>query len=292
MSGAGLGHDITIGVQLELPAEKLCRRLVSNGEEEPGDLEVGDLAAHHVLDLDAGQRTAVGAAVRLDDLGVPDDLDLGGGEGPGLHDLGRAEGVAAVDDVDAGAVLGEEVGLLHGGVPAADDGDGLVPEDGRGAVADGAGGDAAVPERVGAGEMEAARDGARGHDDRVGVHDGGAGGDAEGAGREVDGGDGLGEDPGPEAHGLGAAAVHEVGAEDAVGEAREVLDVGGGGELPPRGDVVGEEALEEHGLELGARRVDRRRVRRRPAPDDAHARPQRARGRLLHPVRRRGRGRR
>jgi len=265
---------------------------VTDGEEETGHLEVGDLASDDILDLDAGQRATFPTTVGLDDFGVPNDLDLGVGERARLHDLGRPEGVAAVDDVHLRAVLGEEVGLLHGRVPASDDGDGLVPEDRRSPVADGAGGDAPVPEGVGAGEVQPARDGARGDDDGVGVHDGVVGCDPERAGGEVDGGDGLGEDLGPEPERLSAAAVHEFGAEDAVGEAREVLDVGGGGELSPRGDVVGEPALEEDGLELGARGVDGRRVRGRAAADDADARAQRARrgDSLLHPVGRRRRG--
>ena len=246
-----------------------------NGKEEAAHLKIRDITTHQILDLDASQWAAAFASIGLDNLRVPDDLDFGVLERPGLHDLGSPEGVPAVDDVDMGAVLGEEVGFLHGGVAAAYDGDGLVPKDGGGAVADGAGGDAAVPVRIGAGEVEASGDGPRGDDDGVGENGGRVGGDTEGAGREVDGGDGLGEDVGAEAEGLRAAAFHEVGAHDAVGEAREVLDIGGGGELPARGDVVGHPALEEHGLELRARGVDGRRVRGWGAPDDADARAER-----------------
>ena len=43
---------------------------------------------------------------------------------------------------------------------------------------------------------------------------------------EVDPGDLLGADVGAEAHGLLAHAHHELGAHDAVGEPREVLDLG------------------------------------------------------------------
>jgi len=130
--------------------------------------------------------------------------------------------------------------------------------------------------------MEAASDGTRGDDDGVRDDGGGVGGDAEGARGEVDVGDGLGEDVGPEADGLGAAVVHEVDAHDSLGESREVLDVGGGGELPPGGDVVGHPALEEHGLELRAGRVDGCRVRGGDAADDAHARAERLGGGSLH----------
>lgn len=43
---------------------------------------------------------------------------------------------------------------------------------------------------------------------------------------------------------------------DAVGEAREVLHVGGGGQLPARSDAVGQPALKDDGLQLSARAVD------------------------------------
>ena len=88
------------------------------------------------------------------------------------------------DRVRSHAILGEEAGLLHGGVAAAHDGEGPVTENRGRAVADGAGGDAVVPVRVGPREAEAARDGARGDDHGVGEEDGRGlvRDDAEGAG--------------------------------------------------------------------------------------------------------------
>jgi len=55
---------------------------------------------------------------------------------------------APVDDVNLGPVLGQEVGLLHRAVPAANHGDGLVAEQGRRAVAHCARADALVPARA------------------------------------------------------------------------------------------------------------------------------------------------
>ena len=89
---------------------------------------------------------------------------------------------------------------------------------------------------------------------------------------EVDGGDGLRDYLGTEALRLLAAAVHEVGAEDAGGKSREVLDVGGGGELATGSDAVRHPAFKEDRLQLGARRVYGGGVRRRPASDDAELR--------------------
>ena len=66
--------------------------------------------------------------------------------------------------------------------------------------------------------------------------------------------------------------VRDLAAHDPLGEAREVLDVRRRRQLPSRGDAVGEPALEEDGLELGARGVDRRRVGRGPGADDADGR--------------------
>jgi hypothetical protein len=76
-------------------------------------------------------------------------------------------------------------------------------------------------------------------------------------------GDGLGNDDGAEALGLLAHVVGEIDAADALGEAREVLDVGSGGQLAARGHAARHPALVHHRLQVGPRRIDRRRVTRR-----------------------------
>lgn len=73
-------------------------------------------------------------------------------------------------------------------------------------MADGAGGDAHVPECVVA--VQPARDGGGCHDDGVSVHDGVIGGDAEGVGGDIDVGNGLAEDLGPKPGRLRTATVH------------------------------------------------------------------------------------
>ena len=69
----------------------------------------------------------------------------------------------------------------------------------------------------------------------------------------------IGDDLGADVRRLGLHLLHEPGALDHVGEARIILDVGGDGELPARLD-----ALDQHRLEHGAGRVDRRGVAGRP----------------------------
>lgn len=54
--------------------------------------------------------------------------------------------------------------------------------------------------------------------------------------------------------------VHHLAAEDAIGETREVLDVGRGRELATGSEAVGHHALEQHGLELSPAEVNRSRV--------------------------------
>lgn len=77
-----------------------------------------------------------------------------------------------------------------------------------------------------------------------------------GARRQINAGDGLGDDFGAEAHGLGAHVVHELAAVDAVGETGVVLDVGGGGELAAGSSATGHHSFIENGMELGAAEVD------------------------------------
>ena len=75
----------------------------------------------------------------------------------------------------------------------------------------------------------------------------------------------VGQEPRPEALGLVAELLHHVGPGHPFGIAREVLDVRGLLEQPAPC-----EALDHERCELGARRVERRRVTGRPAPDDDH----------------------
>ena len=136
--------EVALVVQVELALEQLGARVVADRDEQAGDRELGGLAGLEVAQRQAGELAA--SPVDLGDLAVPDELDLRVGEGAVLHRLGGAQGVAAVDDRDGLGEAGEEGGLLHRGVAAADDGDVLVLEEE--AVTGGAPGDAAAGQRV------------------------------------------------------------------------------------------------------------------------------------------------
>ena len=98
-----------------------------------------------VSPVTVSRTTEAGDAVlaeHLDELGVGHEADLLVGLGALEHDPRRAELLAAVHQGDAAGELGEEGGLLHRGVAAADHDDVLVAEEE--AVAGGAGADAAA----------------------------------------------------------------------------------------------------------------------------------------------------
>ena len=234
------------------------------------------LVRDDVLNTEVGHE-----AVRLvltEDLsgnGVEANSTLGVSEQTLGHNLGSTELVLADEDGHVATVLGQEHGLLSGGVTTTDNVQGLVTEDGHSAIADSTGADSVLPVGLLAGQVQAAGVGACGDDDGVG----GAGGcvigaiaplspHLEGSLREVQLGDGLRDDLGAEALGLGAHVVHQFGAADALGESGEVLDVSGRRELAAGGGAVGEHALVEDGLELGAGKVDGGGVRTRAGADN------------------------
>jgi len=90
-----------------------------------------------------------------------------------------------------------------------------------------------------------------------------AGADGEGPLGERDAGDVIEQAGGAEALNLGLGALHQLGAEDPLGEARVVLDLGGDRQLAAR-----LHALEDHRRETGARGVERRREAGRAGADD------------------------
>ena len=135
----GLGDDVALRVQLDLPRKQLGDGRVSDGHENAVHREGAQSAA--VLVSDGQARDGLHEAPFLaDDFGgdaVPDDLDVRRVEDALLHRLGGAELVAAVHQIDLVAQFGEIGGLLQGGVAATDDGHVLAAEEV--AVAGGAG---------------------------------------------------------------------------------------------------------------------------------------------------------
>ena len=166
-----------------------------------------------------------------------------------------------MDERDAAGEAGQEGGLLHGRVAAADHGDVLVAEEE--AVAGGAGADPHAEQGVLAGDAEMTGRGTHGQDDRAGVMGFVADGDGLDRSGQVDRVDVFHAQVGAEAQGLLTHLIHQFGAHDAVFEAGVVLDLGGGHQR-----AAELAALEDQGLELGARGVHGGGVTGRTGADD------------------------
>src|SRR6266536_2498017 len=101
-------------------------RPVTNGHEDTGHRQ-------HLLGAVLGapqpQAGDLARSEDLDHLAVPHERDLRVGERPLLHDLRGAERVAPVDHRHRLTEPGEEHGLFHGRVAAADDRDVVAAEE-------------------------------------------------------------------------------------------------------------------------------------------------------------------
>src|SRR3954452_18440810 len=264
-AGAGvLDLDVALVVELELPGEQLAAGVVTDGHEQPADVQNLGGTRVDVGDLDAGNGVL---ALHVGDLLAEGPADLLVVLRALLHDLRGAELVAPVDDGHALGEAGEEGGLLHGGVAPTDDHNVLVAEEE--AVAGGTGRHPAAQQALLVVQAQVPVLGARGHDDRVGpVLLAADLDDLRGSG-EVDLGDVAGDQLGPESLGLGAHVVHELRALDALGEAGEVLDVGSGHER-----AAELRTLEHQRVEVRTGGVDGSGVPGGTGPDDdqvAHA---------------------
>ena len=258
--GAALDQHVALGVELDVTLDQLVARVVADGDEQAGDGQLAGLAGDGVAQRDAGELVL---AVDGVDGAVPREADLGVGVGALGHDLGGAQLVAAVHDRDRAGELGQEGGLLDGGVTAADDGDVLVAEEEP--VAGRAPGHPVPGQSLLVGQPELAVGRAHREDDRAGAVLGALGvGDDLDVVLEAHGLHVVGDDLGAEPLGLGAHVLHQVRAHDAVAEAGEVLDLGGVHQRPAGGDRT----LEDQRLEVGARGVDRGRPAGRAGADD------------------------
>ena len=238
---------------------------MADGDERAVDLQLAVLAPLGVRQEHLLQGAVVAAALEAVDRVGRQQLDVVGGLGTVEHHLRRAELIAAVDDLHVLGELGQEGGVLHGGVAAADHDGGLVAEEGG--VAGGAVGHAAGSQLVLTGHAQLLGLGAHGQDHAAGqillvahvdtVHAAVLG--------QIHAGDVVGHEPRPEALGLVAEALHHLRAHDPLGVARVVLHVGGLLEqAAPR------EALEDQGVQVGARGVQRSGVARGATADDDH----------------------
>ena len=149
-----------------------------------------------------------------------------------------------------GSVAGEKIRFFHGGIAAANDGDGLAAK--KEAVARSAGGNAAAQQGPLFGEAEQARGSSRGDDKRLCLITLGAGGDHEGAFGKIHVGDDAGIEFRAESLRLFAHVFDQLVTHNAVGKAGEILDHGGERELP-----AGLVAVNHQRLQIGARGVNR-----------------------------------
>src|SRR5262249_388564 len=133
------------------------------------------------------------------------------------------------------------------------------------AVAGRAGADAAAAQPRLVLETEPQGACAGGHDDRVGGVFVAASPERERPLRELDTLEVDIDDPGAEALRLAPEEIHQLGARDAVREAREVLDVARDHQL-----AAGRVAADDQRLQVGACRVDGRGQAGRPGSDDDH----------------------
>src|SRR6266567_2616414 len=119
-------QQVSLGVRLEHTGEELAARVVADGDEYAADLERALRSGVDVAEPQAGY------PVRTDHLGnlaVPGEPDLRVRQRAVLHDLRSPQRVATVDDRDRARESGQERGLLHRRVTAADHGDILVAEE-------------------------------------------------------------------------------------------------------------------------------------------------------------------
>ena len=167
-----------------------------------------------------------------------------------------------MDQRHLAGVMGQIDGLLDGGIAAAHHRH--IPSAEEEAVAGGAGRDARAAQLLLARQAEPARLRAGGDDHGIAlINVAAVASGLEGPTVEIDGNDGVGDDPCADVCGLGLHLLHEPGALDDIGEAGVVLDIGGGGHL-----AAGLDALHQYRMQARAGGVDRRRIPRGPGPDD------------------------
>src|SRR5580704_3109360 len=251
--------DVALSVGGKLTDNELTARIVADGHEHAGDLESALLASLEVAQPQARHPIL---AQHLRDLAVPGELNLGIAGGTVLHDLGSPQSIAAMHDRHAAGEPGEERGLFHRRVAAANDRDVLLAEEES--VARGAPGHAMTGQSLLTGYAELSITGTARDDDGPGVVRVLASLDLLGRRPQVYFGDVIGNKLGAEPLGLLAQLVHQVRPENTVGEAGKVLDVGCVHQRAARCH----RALENERAQPCPRGVERRRITRRPGADD------------------------
>src|ERR1022692_54686 len=200
-------------------------------------------------------------AAHLDQLRIPAEPDLGIGHRAILHDLRSPQRVPTVDDRDRSRKPGQEGSLLHRRVAPADHRDVLLAKEKT--IARRAPGHAMAGESFLTGHAHLAVAGPGCDDDGMGQVDAVSGRHHLGRSRQIDLDYVVGDQFGPESLGLLADRVHQVRAEDPVGEAGEVLHLGGVHQSAARSD----RSFEHQRIEPRTASVESRRVACRPGAD-------------------------
>ena len=256
------GDKVAVGVGFDFAAEGGGVGIVADGDEDAVELDFADGAGFSVADADAVDGAVAVAEDFLDD-GRGDEFNFLVGARAVNHDSAGAKIIAAVDQVDFAGVAAEEVGLFHGGIAAADDGNGLAAE--KETVAGGAGRDAVAEELAFGLQAEHAGRGAGSDDERFSIVSIFARSDFERATREIDLIDHASLELGAKLLGLRAHIFDELRAEDAFGKTGEILDHGGEAEL-----AAGLVSVDYEGLEIGARGIDGGGESSATTPDNDH----------------------
>src|SRR5580698_310614 len=111
--------QIAVSVGVELAVEHLRVGIVTDAEKERAGREIPYFAGLQVAQLEAGDFLFL-AIVDIFDDSVGEELNFVVVFSAVQHDLGSAKAVAAVNQRDLGGEAGEEHGLLHRGIAAAD----------------------------------------------------------------------------------------------------------------------------------------------------------------------------
>src|SRR6266568_371141 len=119
-------QQVSVGVGGERTGEELAARVVADGDEYAADLE---RALGSGLDVAEPQPGHPVLADHLGNLAIPGKPDLGVRQRAVLHDLRGTQRIPAVDDGDRAREAGQERGLLHRRVAAADHGNIPVAEE-------------------------------------------------------------------------------------------------------------------------------------------------------------------
>src|SRR6266851_9337015 len=159
---AVLGKQVAIRIHLEFAFEDGGVRIVTDGHEYAMERNFAGFLGFRIAQPHSFDEALWGKNFVYRKGG--DKLNFFIGPGTVNHDLGSAKFVPAVNEIDLAGVAREEIGFLHRGITAADDGDRLATE--KITVAGSAGGNAVADQFLFALQSQKARGSTGGDDER------------------------------------------------------------------------------------------------------------------------------